>query len=173
MELTPTAAFRIKKKRGAKGKIERFPYAIQLEIERRLKDGETLLKTAAWLNEQESVKAILNEFFEGRPVSTTNIDKWRRGRPAVSIVARKGKIARLPLVIREQVNRRLLDGQSGRTIVEWLNGQPNVREIIAAQFQGSRHGGQKYVPFVTEHNVSEWRTHGGYEDWLKKIGVTA
>jgi len=36
-------------------------------------------------------------------------------------MTRNGKIARLPLGIRQQLNQRLLDGQQGKLLVLWLN----------------------------------------------------
>lgn len=69
---------------------------------------------------------------------------------------RNGKIARLPLHIREQLNRRLQDGQQGRKLVAWLNSLPEVRAITAAEFGGRS---------VREQNLSEWK-QGGYQDWL-------
>jgi hypothetical protein len=41
-------------------------------------------------------------------------------------MTRNGKIARLPQEIREQVNRRLEDGEPGKQIAEWLNGLPEA-----------------------------------------------
>ena len=46
----------------------------------------------------------------------------------------KGKIGRLPLALREQVNRRLHDGQTAKSIADWLNGLPEVQTILAEQF---------------------------------------
>lgn len=40
--------------------------------------------------------------------------------------ARTGKIARLPVAIREEVNRRLLDGEPASKILPWLNGLPDL-----------------------------------------------
>ena len=37
---------------------------------------------------------------------------------------RNGKIARLPLEIREQLNRRLDDGEQGQPDLDWLNALP-------------------------------------------------
>ena len=39
-------------------------------------------------------------------------------------MARTGKIARLPDDIREQLNRRLNDGEKGKKLVMWLNSLP-------------------------------------------------
>jgi len=38
------------------------------------------------------------------------------------IMGRNGKIARLPEVIRTELNVRLRDGRTGRVVLEWLNG---------------------------------------------------
>ena len=43
-------------------------------------------------------------------------------------MSRIGKIARLPHDIREQLNRRLLDGQSGTEILQWVNELPQCRK---------------------------------------------
>jgi hypothetical protein len=73
-------------------------------------------------------------------------------------MARTGKIARLPIQIREKLNRRILDGQVGTTeILPWLNSLDAVRAILADQFDG--------VP-ISDANLTEWR-QGGYADWLR------
>jgi len=71
-------------------------------------------------------------------------------------MTRKGKIARLPQDVREELNRRLADGEPGKGLVAWLNGHPKVKAVLAAQF-----GGQE----VSEPNLSRWKT-GGFKDWL-------
>ncbi len=71
-------------------------------------------------------------------------------------MSRIGKIARLPLDIREQLNRRLQDGEIGRELVVWLNSAPEVQAALKAEFGEGP---------VNEQNLSDWRT-GGYEDWL-------
>jgi hypothetical protein len=68
----------------------------------------------------------------------------------------KGKIARLPRQIREQLNRRLQDGGSGKEIVKWLNSMPEVLKVLAAEFNGHP---------MRQQNLSEWRK-GGYREWL-------
>ncbi len=72
--------------------------------------------------------------------------------------ARQGKIARLPFVIREELNNRLLDGEAGAKILPWLNTHPVVIKILAEDFEGLR---------VTDSNLSDWRL-GGYADWMKR-----
>lgn len=71
---------------------------------------------------------------------------------------RKGKIARLPAKIREQVNLRLFDGQTGPQIIGWLHTLPEVLAVLDEQF--------KEEP-ITSQNLSEWRG-GGYQDWMDR-----
>ena len=70
-------------------------------------------------------------------------------------MTRKGKIARLPREIREELNRRLEDGAAGEPLLDWLNALPSVQSVLASQFGG--------VP-VSKQNLSEWRT-GGFAEW--------
>ena len=51
-------------------------------------------------------------------------------------MARTGKIARLPLAIRDELNMRLLDNENGQTILAWLNAQPVVVERIQGDWKG-------------------------------------
>ena len=70
-------------------------------------------------------------------------------------MTRKGKIARLPQPIREQINRRLQNGEEGKQIAEWLNGLPEVIAVLAAEFDGQP---------ISDVNLSNWKL-GGYRDW--------
>jgi hypothetical protein len=72
------------------------------------------------------------------------------------MITRTSKIARLPIAIREQLNRRLEGGEIGRTILPWLNSLPETKRVLAELFGGKP---------VTHQNLSEWRL-GGYQDWL-------
>ena len=72
-------------------------------------------------------------------------------------MTRNGKIARLPRPVREQLNRRLDDGESGKALVAWLNGLPEVRERIKQDFHGK---------VISEQNLSEWK-QGGFQDWRR------
>jgi hypothetical protein len=73
-------------------------------------------------------------------------------------MTRTGKIARLPHEIREQLNRRLLDGKPGRKLVDWLNDLPAVREVMFRDFEGRA---------INEQNLSEWK-RGGFRDWQRR-----
>jgi len=72
--------------------------------------------------------------------------------------APKGKIGRLPKAIQDQVNRRLENGEKARTLVAWLNAQPEVSAVLAAEFAGKP---------IREQNLSEWRQHG-HQKWLEQ-----
>ena len=72
-------------------------------------------------------------------------------------VTRNGKIARLPRQIREELNRRLSDGEMGKRLVDWLNTLPEVQAVLAAEFGGRP---------INEQNLSDWK-QGGFEDWLR------
>jgi len=73
-------------------------------------------------------------------------------------MARQGKIARLPHALREEVNRRLLNGETARELLTWLNAQKGAEETWFQHFAGSP---------ASPQNLSEWRA-GGYRDWLQK-----
>ena len=72
-------------------------------------------------------------------------------------VSHGGKIARLPKTIRDELNQRLSDGESGTTLIAWLNHLPEVQRVVANEF-----GGQP----VTVDNLSPWRK-GAYGEWLQ------
>lgn len=66
-------------------------------------------------------------------------------------MARTGKIARLPHLVREEINRRLHENEDGGKLLGWLNESQKLRGSAA----------------ITPNNLSEWRA-GGFADWLKK-----
>jgi hypothetical protein len=72
------------------------------------------------------------------------------------MITRLSKIARLPAHIREELNRRLHDGELSRTIIPWVNELPETKKVMADLYRGKP---------VTHQNLSEWR-HTGYQDWL-------
>src|ERR1700722_17855515 len=68
---------------------------------------------------------------------------------------RNGKIARLPREIRDELNRRLQNGEQGGPLLAWLNALPEVMAVMAREFSNSP---------VSKQNLSEWRT-GGFAEW--------
>src|SRR5712672_2054430 len=70
--------------------------------------------------------------------------------------SRIGKIARLPYSIREQLNLQLHDGIPAKSILPWLNSLPEVKALLAADFDNRP---------ISKQNLSEWK-HGGHRDWL-------
>jgi hypothetical protein len=70
----------------------------------------------------------------------------------------KGKIGRCPPHVREEVCRRLFEGQTGRKICTWLNEHPDVLRVL------DEHFGEEPV---TEQNLSEWRKNG-FQKWLAR-----
>jgi hypothetical protein len=73
-------------------------------------------------------------------------------------LSRNGKIGRLPRPVRDELNQRLLDGEPGRGLVQWLNELPEAKAALQREFGGRA---------VTEQNLSEWK-QGGFRDWLAK-----
>jgi len=70
--------------------------------------------------------------------------------------SRTGKIARLPHSLRDQLNRRLRENEPAKTILPWLNALPEVKALLAAQFDSCP---------ISKQNLSEWKS-GGFRDWV-------
>ena len=70
-------------------------------------------------------------------------------------MVRKGKIARLPREIRDELNRRLSESEDGGALLCWLNELPAVKENLAKEFAGNA---------ITKQNLYEWR-QGGFVEW--------
>jgi len=73
-------------------------------------------------------------------------------------LSRNGKIGRLPRPVRDELNQRLLDGQPGKGLVQWLNELPETKAALQREFGGRA---------ITEQNLSEWK-QGGFRDWVAK-----
>jgi hypothetical protein len=73
-------------------------------------------------------------------------------------ITSNGKIARLPARMREEVNRRLHDGETGPVILAWLNGTPEAQEVCRKQFDSEP---------VSPQNLSAWRG-GGFQKWISE-----
>ena len=71
------------------------------------------------------------------------------------IMLRKGKIARLPRPMRNELNRRLADNEDGGVLLNWLNAAPEVKDLLARDFAGEP---------ISKQNLYEWR-QGGFAEW--------
>lgn len=78
-------------------------------------------------------------------------------------MTRTGKIARLPLDVREELNRRLQNGEKGRKLIAWLNQHPEVKRVLSEEFGGRE---------ISEVNLSDWKK-GGYLEWLGRQELLA
>jgi hypothetical protein len=73
-------------------------------------------------------------------------------------LVRNGKIARLPAVLREALNRALARGVNGPDLLDWLNDLPEIQALLRREFKGQP---------ISPQNLSQWR-QGGFRDWLRK-----
>src|SRR5665213_723042 len=71
---------------------------------------------------------------------------------------RNGKIARLPLALREELNTRLECSEDGSDLLPWLNGLPDVQALLRDKFGGAE---------INKQNLSDWR-QGGFQEWLAR-----
>ena len=69
-----------------------------------------------------------------------------------------GKIPSLPASIQEELNQRLLRGETAKTILPWVNSLPETKAVLKEQFDG--------VP-ITKQNLSDHRNHG-FRDWVDR-----
>ena len=74
-------------------------------------------------------------------------------------MGRTGKVARLPRATREELNRRIEDGEPARPLLKWLNARPEVQEALWEHFDGRP---------VTEQNLSEWKQRG-FPEWQRRM----
>jgi hypothetical protein len=85
------------------------------------------------------------------------------GQKLFQIMARTRKIARLPRTVREELNRRLQNGEQAKRLVEWLNEAPEVCARLKTDFAGRP---------ISKQNLSEWK-QGGYREWQAHQDVLA
>lgn len=69
-----------------------------------------------------------------------------------------GKIGGLPAQKREELCRRMYDGERAPTLLPWLNGLPEAQKVCRDQYEGEP---------INAQNLSNWRG-GGYEKWLNE-----
>jgi hypothetical protein len=72
--------------------------------------------------------------------------------------ARNGKIARLPVCVRDELNERLERSEPGPQLLAWLNRLKPVREVVQKDFAGAP---------ISPQNLSQWR-RGGFQEWLAR-----
>jgi hypothetical protein len=77
-------------------------------------------------------------------------------------MTRRGKIARLPDNIRQEINQRLFNGEPAKNIIEWLNDLPEVKQVLGEHFDGDP---------VSASNLTEWK-QGGYLEWKQQKNIT-
>jgi len=75
---------------------------------------------------------------------------------------RNGKIAQLPVAVRDELNRRLDDGESGPRLLAWLNALPVVQALLDSR---------SWRP-INPPNLTAWR-QGGYRDWRADLEARA
>lgn len=78
-------------------------------------------------------------------------------------MARFGKIERLPATLRDELGRRVLDGQSFVEIAEWINHEPEALKRWQRHFPDN--------PRLDDNNLSNWRYSGGFERWKKEVKI--
>src|SRR6478672_8337050 len=62
-----------------KGKIARLPRHIRDYLNRQLDDGEPANHLVQWLNAQPDAVRVLEEEFDGRPITEQNLSDWKQG----------------------------------------------------------------------------------------------
>lgn len=67
-----------------------------------------------------------------------------------------GKIGGLPAQMREELCRRMNDGERAPTLLPWLNGTPEAQKVCREQYDGDP---------INAQNLSNWRG-GGFQKWL-------
>jgi hypothetical protein len=70
-------------------------------------------------------------------------------------MTRVGKIARLPRAVRDELNRRLDNGEQGKRLLVWLNGLAEVKLVMDREFEGRP---------ISKGSLHEWK-NGGFADW--------
>lgn len=68
-----------------------------------------------------------------------------------------GKIGGLPAQMREELCRRMFDGERAPTLLPWLNGTPEAQKVCRDQYEGEP---------ISPQNLSAWR-NGGFMKWQK------
>jgi hypothetical protein len=78
-------------------------------------------------------------------------------------MTRNGKIARLPRLRRDELNRRLAANEDAGNLLAWLNAAPDVQTLLAREYAGEP---------VSKQNLHEW-CQGGFVDWQTRQDLFA
>lgn len=77
----------------------------------------------------------------------------------------KGKMARLPFAVRQELNRRHRDGVSDVALMTWLNSLPEVKKAL----ENSDFGGVEHRVEILGANMTDYFRPGGpYDAWLRE-----
>ena len=60
------------------GKIANLPPGIRDELNFRISDGDAGNELVAWLNSKPEVTEVVNQLFDGAPISEQNLSEWRK-----------------------------------------------------------------------------------------------
>ena len=60
------------------GKIANIPRSLRDELNYRLSDGDPGNELVTWLNSKPEVVEVVNELFDGTPISEQNLSEWRK-----------------------------------------------------------------------------------------------
>jgi hypothetical protein len=148
------------------GKIARLPHAIREQLNRLLLDGRWGKDILPWLNSQPEVRAILDAFYDGEPVSKQNLSNWRRGGYRDWLAHQQNMEAVKSL----GANAKELDEAGGGRLAERLAVCMTAR--IAREFNElvslKRPAAVKFRKFcaLCSQHVALWRT-GQNEKWVE------
>jgi len=100
--------------RARTGKIARLPDALREQLNQRLINGARAKDLVAWLNNIPEVKAILAEFFGGKPIREQNISEWRAGGYQDWLENSESRLRVLKIAAEQEA----LSGDRGRDVIE-------------------------------------------------------
>ena len=97
----------------------------------------------------------------GPPVKSAELNQDAQIRLELMNQWRPGKIAHLPRELRNELNRRLRNGEKGSHLIDRLNRLPAVQSILARDFGGRP---------INAVNLTQWKKRG-YRDWLLQCEI--
>ena len=64
---------------AGQGKLQRAPYALRMELNRRILNGGLGPELIPWLNGEPEIVRICRDYFQGEPVNDMNLSRYRNG----------------------------------------------------------------------------------------------